>query len=239
MIFDISKWQGYIDWESFSKECDFVIMRASVNKDKDTKYDRNVRGATNYNVPYHAYHYLSCRTVKEAEENAKAFYNAVKDSNPLFLVVDCENGKITYQCKHHDKLFAQKAVTAFVEKVEELYKKDGGICPRWGVYIGHHVYTCWKVHQLPYWSYIWIPRSGGNKPNWYCDLWQYGQLKKGKVPGVKATIDVNRLNGIKTMEFFKTFPQKEYTYTLDTTDLSTIKDLQNKYGGTIIEKVGE
>ena len=43
MIADISKWQGNVDWETASKELEFVILRASCGLDSmDGKYLRNV-----------------------------------------------------------------------------------------------------------------------------------------------------------------------------------------------------
>ena len=66
-IADISVYQGNINWELARKELDFVIFRASVGNNADTKYIKN---ATGCGIPFGAYHYFKAGTAEEAEEEA-------------------------------------------------------------------------------------------------------------------------------------------------------------------------
>ena len=56
---DVSKWQGNIDWNVLarSKCVDFVIIRAGVSFDKDTKFEQNYAGCKKYKIPCGVYFY--------------------------------------------------------------------------------------------------------------------------------------------------------------------------------------
>ena len=57
-------------------------------------------------------------------------------------------------------------------------------------------------------DFIWIPRYGKNtgypdenfKPLYPCDLWQYTSV--GNIPGISNNVDLNKLNGNKTLDWF-------------------------------------
>ena len=93
MIADISKWQGNVDWETASKELEFVILRASCGLDSmDTKYLRNVDGCVRNGVPFGAYHYVKAGTAEDARREARFFVSCVKKAakQPSFFVADIE-----------------------------------------------------------------------------------------------------------------------------------------------------
>ncbi len=48
-------------------------------------------------------------------------------------------------------------------------------------------------------DFVWIPRYGGNKPAYPCDIWQYTET--GNVPGI-GKCDLNYLVGSKSLAWF-------------------------------------
>lgn len=48
-------------------------------------------------------------------------------------------------------------------------------------------------------DFVWIPRYGGNKPAYPCDIWQYTET--GNVPGIDIC-DLNYLVGSKSLSWF-------------------------------------
>jgi N-acetylmuramoyl-L-alanine amidase len=224
MIYDVSKWQGDVDWTKV--EAEFVILRASVGTSTDAKYARNAAGAAKRGIPYHAYHFLKAVTTHEAMREASAFYDAVKGTAPLFLVIDIEYGKIYAKAKR-DSGFTQRILDAFEDQLRWCYKQDGSICPPIAVYIGHHVYKACNVNTAKY-AYVWIPRSR-KQPAFYCDLHQYGQERKQ--PGFRGKVDVNKLNGDKPLEFFT---EKKYRLTI-VGEKAYLERIRAQYGGEIGE----
>lgn len=196
MICDLSYHQGTVDFSKLSKKVDFVILRASIETRKDTKYDEYAGYCEQYAVPYHAYHYLKATTEAKARTEAKIFAQATEHHRPLFYVIDCE-------CKQIKMAAARKIVDAF-EAALRHYISDG---IRVAVYVAHEQYRHWGLDYEHY-AYVWIPRYGKNngtlqgsiKPSYPCDLWQY--TDEGRIAGVKGYADLNTLTGSKPLEYF-------------------------------------
>ena len=51
MICDLSYNQGNVDFKKLSKKVDFVILRASIETRKDTKYDEYASYCEQYGIP--------------------------------------------------------------------------------------------------------------------------------------------------------------------------------------------
>ena len=197
MICDVSKWQGNIDWDKLAPELDFCIIKASGEKGKDPYYDRNSSECKRLNIPFHAYHYLKCKTVSEAQKQAKIFAESVKGTNPLFYDLDVEAGSEIPTKNGRDIIYA------FENKLRELLGND----IRVAIYIGHEFYNTYGLDYSRY-AYVWIPRYGPNKgtvlssikPAHPCDIWQY--TSKGKIVGISADVDLDVLTGTKPLDFF-------------------------------------
>jgi len=196
MIIDVRKYQGDIDWSKASNGLDFAILRSSVGMKKDERYAEYVSGCTRYKVPYHAYHYIKATDEAEARNEAKVMAEATAGTSPLFYVIDAE----------YDGIKADRA-RAICEAFEDGLRHYIGSGIRVAVYIGHHLYKSWALDYGRY-AYVWIPRYGSNDgkpqtpPDYPCDLWQY--TSKGKLPGVSGNVDLNKLMGTKSLEFFTT-----------------------------------
>ena len=196
MICDLSYNQGNVDFKKLAKKVDFVILRASIETRKDTKYDEYASYCEQYGIPYHAYHYLKAPNDAKARMEAKIFANSTKEHRPLFYVIDCEYKQIKMGA-------AKKIVDVFEQALRHYISDDIKVA----VYIAHELYRTWDLDYVHY-AYTWIPRYGRNngtiggsiKPSYPCDLWQY--TDKGRIDGVIGDVDLDVLNGSKPLEFF-------------------------------------
>lgn len=193
MIADISHYQGEIDWTAARKELQLCIFRASVGSNKDNKY---LSYTKNCGLPFGVYHYVKAGTASEAEKEAKFFYETATQNNiqPLFFVADIEHETQT-------KTTTKQITLAFCDTLRKLGVKKVGL------YISQSRYP-YIQDSLNKFDFIWIPRYGKNtgyadeayKPNYPCDLWQYTSV--GSIKGISGNVDLNKLNGIKTLEWF-------------------------------------
>lgn len=191
MILDISHYQGTIDWDTLRPQIDFLIMRASVGSNADKKFPSY---ATDCGCPYGVYHYVKAGTAADAETEAEFFYGIASQYNPLFYVADIEYETQT-------KTTTKTVYEAFINKLKALGAQ------KTGVYIGQSRYP-YISDNLSLVDFVWIPRYGKNtgkadsnyKPKYPCDLWQY--TSEGYADGISGHVDMNQLNGDKTLEWF-------------------------------------
>lgn len=193
MIADISHYQGEINWNAARKDLKLCIFRASVGSNVDKKYPSYVK---NCGIPFGVYHYVKAGTEEEAKTEAKFFYETATQNNaqPLFFVADIEYETQT-------KSTTKPVTLAFCNTLRELGARKVGL------YIGQSRYP-YIQDSLDQFDFIWIPRYGKNtgyadetyKPKYPCDLWQY--TSTGNVSGISGNVDLNKLNGEKTLEWF-------------------------------------
>lgn len=197
-IVDISHHQGKINWDAFAKEVDLVIIRVQDGIGViDREYKNYVAEAKKRNIPFGHYAFTRFTSVDNAKQEAQKFYER-GDKEALFWVVDVE-----VQTMKDIHTGAQ----AYVDELRRLGAK------KIGAYFGHHAYKPWGLDKVTNLDFLWIPRYGSNngtlqtKPAYRCDLWQY--TDKGKVAGVKGYVDLNLLNGSKSLEWFTQKPKEE------------------------------
>ena len=192
-IVDLSHHQGTIDFAKFSKECDLAIVRVQYGSGTvDRKYKEYVAGLKKYGVPFGHYAYARFVSVADAKVEAKDFI-ARADKAAKFLVVDVE--ELTCPASQ-----VVAATQAFVDVCKAAGFKVG-------LYTGHHFYAPYRMDKVNA-DFLWIPRYASNdngtihnvKPTMDCDIWQYSQC--GKIAGVQGYVDLNVLNGEKTLAYF-------------------------------------
>ncbi|MFB7159261.1 GH25 family lysozyme [Lysinibacillus sp. NPDC056232] len=192
-IIDISHHQGDIDWSKASKEVDLAIIRTQYGTNTiDRKYVQNINECKKYKVPFGVYIYVTFKNAAEALVQAKDFYNRAKGHNPLFYVVDVEE---SFEAKAQDIM---KGAQAFID-----YLKNKNV--KVGLYTGHHFYEPYGMNKVTNYDFLWIPRysttsAPGLKPKYACDLWQF--TERGTVAGIKGSVDLNVLNGSKSLSWF-------------------------------------
>lgn len=194
MIADLSHYQGTIDWAKAAPNLDFVILRATVGSNKDNKYNEYATNCRKYKVPFGTYHYVKATTEDGARIEADHFYDTASKESPLFYVADIEYEETMKA--DYDKIGA-----AFLTRLKERGAK------KLGLYIPQRYYPrCTLCKKLI--NFNWIPRYGKDDgtfdpqyiPTCDYDLHQY--TSKGYLAGTDGSVDLNRLSGTKSLEWF-------------------------------------
>ncbi|MFJ8262414.1 DUF5776 domain-containing protein [Rummeliibacillus sp. NPDC094406] len=197
VIADISKWQGDINWNSASKDLDFVIIRTQDGNNEDTNHVSYEKSAKKYDIPFGVYAYARYTTKAEAEKEAINFYNrASKDTK--FYVVDVE--AITPDFINSNMV---NNTMAFITKLKTISNKPVGL------YTGDSYYSKYGLKNVTNRDFLWIARYGNNDDqaeDWEqpdvedYDLWQY--TSQGSVLGISGNVDLNKLGKGKTLNTF-------------------------------------
>lgn len=190
---DISRWQKDINFEAMAPEVEFVIARGMYETGKDVYIDRYASEMARLGIPFGVYQYSIATTPEEARKEARAFYEAMKGYKPLFYVLDAES----------DGLDAA-IIGVWAEEMRKLGAK------KLGCYVAHNHYDDYEYDTVrDEFDFTWIPRYGSNDgtvegskiPAYAHDLWQY--TSKGTLAGIKGDVDLNRLSGTKSIEWFR------------------------------------
>ncbi|MED1054765.1 GH25 family lysozyme, partial [Bacillus mycoides] len=218
-IADISYHNGTINWAEASKDLELAIIRVQYGSNKiDSKYKEYVQGCKAYGVPFGHYAYGCFVNVQDAIIEAKDFMERA-DKDAKFLVLDVEDDTLA-SCGPAN---LAKASQAFIDTCRAAGWKVG-------FYVSHHMYTSYGLNTVSA-DFLWIPRYGGSKPAYSCDIWQY--TENGSVAGISGNVDLNYLNGNKSIEWFigKGSNPEEPTWTnaYNPTD-GSIGVCWNKYG---------
>lgn len=192
-IADISQHDHPIDWNLARIELDLVIFRASIGTTIDKYY---IQYAKESKVPYGVYHYVTATTAKDSREQARFFVDSANKAykKPLFYIADIEGDRF-------DSENTEPVCVAFLEELRKLG------CKKIGLYINRKYKYAGKAINMC--DIIWIPHWGKNdgnipgdagKPKYYNDLWQY--TSQGTLAGLNEDVDLNLLNGNKTLDYF-------------------------------------
>ncbi|MCP3764166.1 glycoside hydrolase family 25 protein [Domibacillus sp. A3M-37] len=191
-IIDVSHHQGIIDWAAARKNIALAILRVQDGSTTvDRQYAANAAGCKKNNVPFGNYAFCRFVSVNDAKVEARDFWKR-GDQEALFWVADVE-------AKTMNDMRA--GTQAFIDELRRLGAKKVGL------YVGHHTYAAFEAAKVKA-DFNWIPRYSSNKPAFPCDLWQY--TDSGKMAGIKGNVDLNRLNGSKTLEWFLGKPSSDF-----------------------------
>ncbi|MDA1641846.1 MULTISPECIES: N-acetylmuramoyl-L-alanine amidase C-terminal domain-containing protein [Bacillus cereus group] len=182
-IVDMSKWNGSPDWDTAAKHLDFVIARVQDGSNYvDPVYKSYVAAMKARNIPFGNYAFCRFVSINDAKKEAQDFWNR-GDKSATVWVADVE-------VKTMDDMRA--GTQAFIDELRRLGAKKVGL------YVGHHMYAPFGMANVKC-DFVWIPRYGGNKPAYPCDIWQYTET--GNVPGI-GKCDLNSLIGSKSLSWF-------------------------------------
>lgn len=182
-IVDMSKWNGSPDWDTAAKHLDFVIARVQDGSNYvDPVYKSYVSAMKARNIPFGNYAFCRFVSINDAKKEAQDFWNR-GDKSATVWVADVE-------VKTMDDMRA--GTQAFIDELRRLGAKKVGL------YVGHHMYAPFGMANVKS-DFVWIPRYGGNKPAYSCDIWQYTET--GNVPGI-GKCDLNSLIGNKSLSWF-------------------------------------
>ncbi|PDZ47365.1 GH25 family lysozyme [Bacillus wiedmannii] len=182
-IVDISKWNGNINWPVAKQYLDFVIARVQDGSNYvDPLYKGYVQSMQQHNIPFGNYAFCRFVSIADAKKEAKDFWSR-GDKSATVWVADVE-------VKTMEDMRA--GTQAFIDELYRLGTKKVGL------YVGHHMYAPFGMTNVKC-DFVWIPRYGGNKPAYPCDIWQYTET--GNVPGI-GKCDLNELIGSKSLSWF-------------------------------------
>ncbi|AXY05485.1 N-acetylmuramoyl-L-alanine amidase [Bacillus thuringiensis LM1212] len=182
-IADISKWNGNINWPLAKQYIDFIIARVQDGSNYvDPLYKGYVQAMKQHNIPFGNYAFCRFVSINDAKKEAQDFWNR-GDKSATVWVADVE-------VKTMDDMRA--GTQAFIDELRRLGAKKVGL------YVGHHMYEPFGMANVRC-DFVWIPRYGGNKPAYPCDIWQYTET--GNVPGI-GKCDLNSLIGNKSLSWF-------------------------------------
>ncbi|OSX87512.1 N-acetylmuramoyl-L-alanine amidase [Bacillus mycoides] len=182
-IVDISKWNGNINWDIAASQLDLVIARVQDGSNTvDFMYQGYVKEMKKRSIPFGNYAFCRFISISDAKKEAQDFWNR-GDKNAKFWVADVEVQTMVDM---------QGGTQAFIDELRRLGAK------KIGLYVGHHTYVSFGARNIDA-DFIWIPRYGGNKPAYPCDIWQY--TDSGNVPGI-GKCDLNQLIGNKNISWF-------------------------------------
>ncbi|HHK5542509.1 N-acetylmuramoyl-L-alanine amidase [Bacillus thuringiensis] len=182
-IVDISKWNGKINWDIAATQLDFVIARVQDGSNYvDPLYEEYVQAMKQYGIPFGNYAFCRFVSVEDARVEARDFWNR-GDKSATIWVADVE-------VKTMDDM--RTGTQNFIDELRRLGAKKVGL------YVGHHMYASFGMENVQV-DFVWIPRYGGNKPEYPCDIWQYTET--GDVPGI-GKCDMNQLMEGKSLSWF-------------------------------------
>ncbi|MGN4423008.1 glycoside hydrolase family 25 protein [Bacillus cereus group sp. MYBK30-1] len=182
-IVDISKWNGNINWDIAASQLDLVIARVQDGSNTvDFMYQSYVNEMRKRSIPFGNYAFCRFISISDAKKEAQDFWNR-GDKFAKFWVADVEVQTVVDM---------QSGTQAFINELRRLGAKKVGL------YVGHHTYVSFGARNIDA-DFIWIPRYGGNKPAYPCDIWQY--TDSGNVPGI-GKCDLNQLIGNKDLSWF-------------------------------------
>ncbi|PEL80009.1 glycoside hydrolase family 25 protein [Bacillus wiedmannii] len=182
-IVDISKWNGNINWEVAAPQLDLVIARVQDGSNYvDHLYKGYVQAMKQHGVPFGNYAFCRFVSITDARKEAQDFW-ARGDKDAKFWVADVE-------VKTMEDM--RVGTQAFIDELRRLGAKKVGL------YVGHHTYVPFGARNIRA-DFVWIPRYGGSKPAYPCDIWQYTET--GNVPGI-GKCDINKLIGDKPLSWF-------------------------------------
>lgn len=181
---DVSMWQGDIDFEEVAESgVDTVYIRSSLGCDyTDPYFEQNYERARAAGLNVGFYHYVTARTVSQAEYQAHFFVNTIQGKEfQCRLAMDFEDLTTLSAAE------ANEIGLAFIRKVEDLSGK--------GTVVYSDAYNAGAVFGGGLTEYpLWIAEYGVSEPssavNWDSWAgWQYSDM--GNVAGISGPVDLN------------------------------------------------
>ena len=180
---DVSNWQGYIDYEKVRNSgIEIVYIESSIGKDYiDPYFELNYENARVNGLKVGVYHFLTARSITEAEQEAEFFVSVISGKK-----IDCKLAMDFEEFGNLDTEQINDISKAFLNKVTALTGKE--------TIVYSDLSNAEKVFDLSNLSSLWLAyygsdRSLGNiESTW--KTWQGRQYTDvGEVPGIDGYVD--------------------------------------------------
>lgn len=204
-IIDVSHYNGSINWAKVAKSCDGVIIRAgyrgygSGELVTDSKFNENIKGATNAGLKVGVYFVTQAITEAEGKSEAKYTLELIKNYKlDLPVFIDSENGNNQGTGRaDRGKLNRSKRsviLRAFCLEVEKA-----------GYTAGVYASQAWFIDDLDLATlkqfYIWVARYSDVAPTIYFNAWQY--TSTANIDGIKGNVDLSYFKNAETAKATK------------------------------------
>ncbi len=192
MGIDVSKWNGTIDWKAVKNAgVSYAIIRCGYRGSsqgaliKDSKFEENIKGATNAGIKVGIYFFTQAIDKTEAVEEASMVLECIRNYNityPVFLDVE-PSGSSSGRADRLDVTTRTEICKAFCETIRQY-----GYTP--GIY-ANKTWLETKLDMNVLNSYkIWLAQYA-SAPTYQgrYDMWQYKST--GKISGISTDVDLN------------------------------------------------
>lgn len=226
---DVSEFQRDIDFVKVKNDgIEVVYIRSSEGTNYiDAKFEQNYRRAKESGLKIGFYHYVTARTVSQAEKEAQFFASVVSGKT-----ADCRLAMDFESFGNLSKSEINTIGIAFMKKLEELTKKE--------VVLYSNAYTASRIWKGEVTKYpLWIaqyevnePENSGTWQSWAG--WQYTDV--GEVSGISTYVDRDRFTKEIFMSESSEIPEVEKPKPDDEeNNKTTTKKIKIKYGDTLSE----
>ena len=163
LCFDISTWQGGINYNDIRNRVNFAILRAGFSYTKDNRFEEHYANLHGEGMHLGAYWYSYATSPSQAKAEARLFLQTIKGKEfdlPIYLDVEAE------ELKTESKENLNSLIDIFNKQVEKS-----------GNWAGIYANLDWFKNKLEYNELknykIWLAEWNVTKPTIECDLWQY------------------------------------------------------------------
>ena len=182
---DVSGYQGNINYSKVKQAgIEIVYMKSSEGSNYvDSHFERNYTEAKRNGLKVGVYHFLTARSIAQAETQAQFFVSLISGKN-----IDCKLAMDFESFGNLNKQQINDIAIAFINKVRELSQKD--------VVVYSNTYDATYIFEGEVTEYpLWVAQYGVSEPqdngNWTSWVgWQYAD--DGEVNGINARVDMNR-----------------------------------------------
>lgn len=232
---DVSDWQGYIDYAQVKNSgIDIVYIKASQgNSIVDSYFRTNYENSKANGLKVGLYHFLTARSVAEAEAQATYFASVISGTSP-----DC---KLAMDFEVFGDLNVEQINEisfAFLQKVQQLTGKEVIIYSDSSN--ANNTFNSQLANTYP----LWVAQYGVSTPNtgnWtQYEGFQYSD--SGTVPGISGYTDLDTfteqifLNSSENISTPENTSNQIQTYTVQPGD--TLSQIASKYNTTVSEIAG-
>lgn len=183
---DVSNWQGYIDYAKVKNDgIDVVYIKASQGRDyKDPYFELNYENAKANGLLVGVYHFLTARSITEAEREAEFFASVISEKQ-----IDCKLAMDFEEFGSLTRPEINDISKAFLERLEEITGKE--------TIVYSDIFNSRNTFELSEEYPLWIAFYGEYaeleeiRSNW--KTWQGQQYTDdGRVSGIRGYVDKDR-----------------------------------------------
>ena len=185
---DVSYHNGTIDWKKVKQsEVEYAIIRCGYGTDDksqdDKKWEENVKGCTDNNIPYGVYLYSYADTVAKAKSEAAHVLRLVRGHKITYpIYYDLEDN---YILSHTNAKQRQKIIQAFTNSIKKAGYSVGVFAPK-----------SWFEKELPEASFNqcekWVAHWS-TKCTYQGSYQMWQATNRGTVNGINGAVDINFL----------------------------------------------